>query len=156
MGPVSRCRRGGGAQRVAPGYPLRVSTIRVAVAIAAGLVLAASVAPTNGAGQEQLAAAVACPEVGVLELLHDAMFFLEHRRDLSRVTQDLKEIRRRMTPETPGRTMVLGFTERIAALAARDGALEPESESIRAEVHASPCLTSEAHKRFHRALPPLP
>jgi outer membrane murein-binding lipoprotein Lpp len=51
--------------------------------------------------------------------------------------------------------MVLPLVQRIADLAARDGKLEPETEQIRAELHASRCLTAEAHKRFHDALPPL-
>ena len=52
--------------------------------------------------------------------------------------------------------MVLPLVVRIAALAARDGVLEPETEQIRAELQASPCMTAEAHKRFHSSLPPLP
>ncbi len=97
----------------------------------------------------------ACPEDDVLETLHDAAFYLEHRRDLARVARDIEQIRRRVTSESPGAEMVLPLIQRIAALAARDGVLEPESEQIRAELHASPCLTVEAHERFHRALPPL-
>jgi hypothetical protein len=48
--------------------------------------------------------------------------------------------------------MVLPLIQRMATLAARDGALEPDSEMIRADLHASPCLTAAAHERFHRAL----
>ena len=97
----------------------------------------------------------ACPEDDVLETLHDAVFFLEHRRDEARVALDIEQIRRQVTSESPGAAMVLPLIQRIAALTARDGVLEPDSEQIRSELHASPCMTAEAHERFHRALPPL-
>ena len=97
----------------------------------------------------------ACPEDDVLGTLHDAVFFLEHRRDMARAAQDIEQLRRQVNSGSPGAAIVLPLTQRIAALAARDGVLEPDSEQIRAELHASPCLTAEAHERFHRALPPV-
>jgi hypothetical protein len=130
-------------------------TIRLTVAIAAALALFACRRSDIGVGQGQRVDMSACPEDDVLETLHDAVFFLEHRRDEARVTQDLERIRRWVTSGSPGAAMVLSFTQRIAALAARHGAVEPESEQIRAELHASPCMRAEAHARFHRALPPV-
>lgn len=126
-----------------------------AVALVASLAVMTCRRPNVGAGQGHHPDVSACPDDDVLETLHDAVFFLAHRRDEARVAQDLEQISRRVTPKSPGAAMVLPLTQRIAALAARDGPLEPESEQIRAELHASPCLTAEAHERFHRALPPL-
>ena len=127
-----------------------------AIALTAGLALMACTRPNSGAPQDDRSDVSACPADEVLETLHDAAFYLEHRRDLARVARDIEHIRLRVTSKSPGTALVLPFVQRITALAARDGALEPESELIRAELHASPCLTAEAHERFHRALPPLP
>ena len=127
----------------------------VAVALVASLALTACSRPNTGAGKRQRLDASACPEDDVLETLHDAVFFLEHRRDLARVLLDIEQTRLCVTSESPGAAMVLSFTQRIADLVARDGGLEPESEMIRVELHASPCVTVEAHERFHRALPPV-
>ena len=109
----------------------------------------------TGQGQGRRLDVSACPEDDVLEALHDAAFFLEHRRDLPRVAGDIEQIRGQVTTVSPGAAMVLPLVQKIAVLAAREGVLEPESELIRAELHASPCMTAEAHERFHRALPPL-
>jgi len=128
----------------------------VAVAIIASLAAIACSRSSVGTSQAQPLDVSACPDVDVLETIHDAAFFLEHRRDLARVATDLEKIRHRVTTASPGAEMVLPLADRIAALSARDGVLEPDSEQIRAELHASPCITAEAHERFHRALPPLP
>jgi hypothetical protein len=126
-----------------------------AVAVIASLTVMDCSRPNVAAGQGQRLDVFACPEDDVLETLHDAVFFLEHRRDLDRVARDLELIRRRVTSASPGAAMVLSLIQRMATLAARQGVLEPDSELIRAELHASPCMTAEAHERFHRALPPL-
>lgn len=132
-------------------------TLRQAVAVAlfASLGVMACSPPNGRAGQDRRLEVSGCPEDDVLETLHDAAFFLEHRRDVSRVARDLEKIRRQVSTASPGAAMVLPLIQRISSLAARDGVLEPESELIRAELHASPCITAEAHERFHRALPPL-
>ena len=126
-----------------------------AVALIASLAAMTCSRTSVGVGQGQPLGVSICPDDEVLETLHDAVFYLEHRRDLARVARDLEDIRRRVTAASPGAAMVLPLVERIAAIAARDGVLEPESEQIRAELHASACIAAEAHKRFHDALPPL-
>jgi hypothetical protein len=127
----------------------------VAVALIANIALIACSRPNIAASHAPRLEVSACPEDDVLETLHDAVFFVEHRRDEARVARDLEEIRRRVTTASPGAAIVLPLVQRIAALTAREGVREPESEEIRAELHASPCLTAAAHKRFHDALPPL-
>jgi hypothetical protein len=128
----------------------------ISITLIASLSLIACSRPDVAAGQGPRVQVTTCPDDDVLETLHDAVFFLEHRRDLARVERDIEDIRRRVTSESPGAALVSSLSQRIADLAARDGVLEPESELIRAELHASPCVTAEAHERFHRALPPLP
>jgi PAS domain S-box-containing protein len=148
-----RASAGGGMPWVltAPRMPPRQAA---AVALVACLGSMACSRPNEGVGQGQPLGVSTCPDYDVLETLHDAAFFLEHRRDLARVARDLEEIRRRVTAVSPGATMVLPLIERIGALTARDGVLEPESEQIRSELHASPCMTTAVHRRFHAALPP--
>jgi hypothetical protein len=133
-----------------------VNTLLTAIALFASLSLVDCSRPDVGAGQGSRVDASTCADDDVLETLHDAVFFLEHRRDMARVLWDIDHIRRRVTSESAGAAMVLPLVEKIAALSARDGVLEPDTEQIRAELHASPCLTAEAHERFHRALPSLP
>ena len=126
-----------------------------AVALIASLAGMACSRPNVGAGHGQRLNVSACPDDDVLETLHDAAFYLEHHRDLTRVARDIEQIQGQMTSGSPGAAMVLPLIQRTATLAARDGVLEPDSELIRAELHASPCLTTAAHERFHRALPAL-
>ena len=114
------------------GYPLLVFSKSLTVLIAAALAVGAWQGPAAGTDQGRSSVVVACPNDGVLELLHDAVFFLEHRRDLPRVMRDLDEIPRQLRPEGPGRSMALGF------------ALQPLSAATTGHTQAPPLPPSRS------------
>jgi len=92
-----------------------------------------------------------CPPEAVLERLHDATFHVDQGDDDARVRRDLAEIRAQA-----GDAWTQRFVDRIETASRPDaGSRQFEAESIRADLHASACLTREMHERFHRRLPPL-
>ena len=92
-----------------------------------------------------------CPPETVLEQLHDAAFHLDQRDDDQRVRADVEQVRK-----ADAGAWAMKLADRMeSALADDGGSRQFDAETIRADLHESPCLTGDAHRRFHQRLPSL-
>lgn len=131
------------------------------VALLPLLVVAMSGGCRHGGSEASTSAAVgACPGEAALERLHRAAFWLEQGGRDSEVHADLAALRG-FAAEGSATGAGSGWVAELAArmeavVALESGRRRYEAEVIRADLHASACLTEAAHRRFHRSLPALP
>jgi hypothetical protein len=97
-------------------------------------------------------AALPCPDEPVIARLHDAVFHLDQRDDDARVRKDLLEVAALMQSDPAGATWAGVVVNRIRAGLDYPDHRQFEAESIRADLHASACLTKALHERLHQSL----
>jgi hypothetical protein len=97
-------------------------------------------------------AVLRCPGEPVIARLHDAVFHLDQRDDDARVRKDLIEVAAMAQSDPAGAAWAGALRDRVWSALDHSDNRQFEAESIRADLHASACLTKELHERLHQSL----